>query len=79
MSSGTLRNTTNTHLTVWRSMAGAVAMDPDSADSDSVRTDNSAKGIASSMANAKPTVAIATVRHVSWATKIRNSASNFGG
>jgi len=67
------------HRTMRRHHVGTDAMRPDRAEMDSTRTDSSAIGTAMSRPSVMPEVAMATVRHVSRATRARNSASSRSG
>ena len=78
-SSGTLRSTISNQRSSCRSQNGPRAMRPDSAETDSTRVETSASGTASTSANVKPAVAMATVRQASRATIARNSAECAGG
>ncbi len=78
-SSGTLRNTISSQRTNCRNQNGPRAIRPDSAEIESRRTDISASGIATTNASVTPAVAMATVRQVSRAIMLKNSALTTNG
>ena len=77
--SGTLRSSTSNQRKASRKKNGALAMRPGNMESDIARLDNKHSGTANSSARVMPAVAMATVRQVSRATRLKNSGPTAGG